>query len=66
MKKTEDKVIRFFHCANCIRQKPPGQSYQDWSKIEAGVTERGHIKISCFRCDLEIVRLIDAFDGKVN
>jgi hypothetical protein len=63
-KKPDKDILLFFHCKNCMKNKPNNQSPQDWSRVECGWTTKG-IKVRCIRCEKKIVHL-DFMGQKVN
>jgi hypothetical protein len=56
-----NSIKLFFHCGNCMPNKPADQSPSEWSSIEAGWTTLG-LQVRCKRCDLNIVHI--DFEGQ--
>jgi hypothetical protein len=47
------EIKAYLHCAQCLREKPPGVSPQEWSSNEVGWTISG-IQIWCKRHDRNV------------
>lgn len=52
-------IKRYFQCAKCIKELPPGVSPQEWARFNVGFTPQG-IQVWCVRhncnvahCDFE-------------
>jgi hypothetical protein len=56
-----NEIAMFFHCGNCLKDIPVGQSPSEWSRLEAGFTKIG-LQVRCKRCDANIVHI--DFEGK--
>jgi hypothetical protein len=52
----EMEIQTFFHCANCMPDRPEGVTPKEWVRIQAGWTEKG-LQVWCNRCDLNVVHL---------
>lgn len=52
----EEQIHTFFHCAKCIGELPVGTSPKEFSRIEAGYTDRG-IQVWCVRHNMNIVHI---------
>jgi len=44
----ENRIKAFFHCRQCIEEKPDGISPRDWAQLEVGWTRYG-IQVWCKR-----------------
>lgn len=62
--KRDPDILLFFHCKNCMKNKPHDQSPQEWSRVECGWTKEG-LKVRCIRCQQKIVH-IDFMGQKVD
>ena len=51
-----NEISSFFHCANCLDDKPTPMSPRDWISIEAGWTPLG-FQVWCIRCECNIVHI---------
>lgn len=51
-----NSIELFFHCAKCIKEKPPNVSPKDWSMIQAGWTKAG-LQVWCDRHNINIVHI---------
>jgi hypothetical protein len=60
----ENAIIKFMHCANCMKQKPLGISPRDWANIECGWTAHG-FQVWCKRCEMNVIH-IDLLGQKVD
>jgi hypothetical protein len=52
----KNEIEGFFHCANCMKDKPRNISPRDWSRLEAGWTELG-FQVWCKRCEMNIIHV---------
>lgn len=52
----KNHIVAYFHCKNCLAEKPPEVSPQQWSRIQAGATANG-IQVWCFRCNMSVVNM---------
>lgn len=59
----DNQITAFFHCAQCMREKPDGTSPREWVRLEAGWTPKG-LQVWCMRHDLNIIN-IDLLGHKV-
>jgi hypothetical protein len=51
----------FFHCAQCMEDKPANISPRDWAQIEAGWTDHG-LQVWCKRHETNILHI--DFEGQ--
>lgn len=51
-----NKIVRYFHCARCLRELPEGQSPRDWAQLEVGMTETG-VQVWCKRHNINVLNL---------
>jgi hypothetical protein len=58
-----NQIGMFFHCKQCIEEKPPELSPREWVRIEAGWTKKG-LQVWCVRHELNIIH-IDFMGQKV-
>ena len=56
-----NSIKMFFHCGNCLPDKPADQSPHEWALLEAGWTVRG-LQVRCKRCDLNVIHI--DFEGQ--
>jgi len=50
-------IKMFFHCRQCLEKLPAGITPKDWSRLQAGLTEEGTLKVECGRCGKIICEL---------
>lgn len=43
----------FFHCANCMKDKPADVSPREWAQLEIGFTPLG-LQVWCKRCECNV------------
>ena len=56
-----NEIKLWFHCSNCLPDKPARRSPAEWVRLEAGWTKLG-VQIRCQRCDLNIIHI--DFEGR--
>ncbi len=56
-----DAIERYIHCSMCLDTVPTGQSPQEWSRYEVGLTKWG-IQIWCARHKCNIMHI--NFEGE--
>lgn len=49
-------ILLFFHCANCMPEKPANVSPQEWASLEVGWTQLG-LQVWCKRCEVNVVHI---------
>jgi hypothetical protein len=54
--RTENEIGRYFHCAECLREKPDDQSPGEWARLAVGFTNAG-VQVWCTRHDRNVVHL---------
>lgn len=54
--KVPNEIIMFFHCAQCIEEKPDDESPRSWGRLEAGWTKAG-FQIWCKRHEINILHV---------
>ena len=59
----DNKICLFFHCSQCLSEKPQGVSPRDWAKLEAGWTKIG-LQIWCKRHELNVCHI--DFEGQTH
>lgn len=42
----------FFHCRQCVMEKPKGESPASYARIQAGIVAPGLIRVWCNRHDM--------------
>lgn len=47
-------IQMFFHCGNCMPDKPSGVSPREWAQLEVGWTAHG-FQVWCRRCEKNVV-----------
>ena len=52
----ENKIEMFFHCKECLNERPPLTSPQEWSDNEVGWTAKG-LQVWCKRHDRNVMDL---------
>lgn len=57
----KNDIELFFHCLECIEEKPSNLSPREWGSIEAGWTIKG-FQIWCKRHDKNVLNI--SFDGQ--
>lgn len=51
-----NEIVMFFHCQNCLRDKPNDMSPGDWARMEVGFTSIG-LQVFCRRCQANILHV---------
>jgi hypothetical protein len=51
-----NQIGLYFHCKQCLMEKPRGVSPKDWARLNAGWTKQG-VQVWCTRHDLNVVHL---------
>ncbi len=46
----------YFHCGKCLNEKPENVSPSEFSRVEAGWTDKG-LQVRCIRHDINIINL---------
>ena len=49
-------IVQFFHCAQCMKEKPSDMSPRDFASLEIGFTVLG-IQVWCKRHEINIVHI---------
>ena len=52
-KPDEPDIISFFHCGECLKERPDEFSPREWAQIEVGWTKKG-FQIWCKRHEMNI------------
>lgn len=60
---TTNEIVAFFHCMNCLNDKPNQIAPAEWACIECGWTPLG-FQVRCYRCNLNIVHV--DFEGIIH
>lgn len=57
MKEAPDSsgIGAYFHCGQCLNEKPDDVSPRDWSRTQTGLLPDGRIRVWCVRHDREVV-----------
>jgi len=50
------RIITFFTCKACQRQKPSNESMEKWARLNVGITPTG-IEVWCVRHRIQVVHL---------
>ena len=58
---TENKIVMFFHCNECIEEKPEDISPRDYAELGAGWTEQG-FQVWCKRHEMNVIHI--DFEGQ--
>jgi hypothetical protein len=53
---TGNEIKMFFHCRQCLKEKPHDVSPRDWAQLEAGWTEIG-FQVWCKRHEINIIHV---------
>ena len=61
--KQKCEIELFFHCKDCLKDRPDDASPRDWSRLEVGWTIKG-LQVWCIRHDKPVVSL--DFKGPVS
>ena len=48
------QIVSFFHCAQCLDERPEGQSPRDWTRLEFGLTADRRLQVWCLRHEREV------------
>lgn len=51
-----NEILSFFHCGQCIAEKPANVSPREWVRFEAGFTKLG-IQIWCVRHECNVLHV---------
>lgn len=62
--KIPNQIHMFFHCANCMSDKPSGITPRDYLDVEVGWTKKG-LQVWCKRCEMSVID-IDLLGQKVD
>jgi len=53
----ECSIVRFLHCAQCLNERPDGQSPREWARLAVGTTADYRLVIWCVRHEREVFAL---------
>lgn len=53
---TTNEIITFFHCKNCIGDRPKNTSPREWASLEVGWTPHG-FQVWCKRCEKNVTHV---------
>lgn len=56
-----NEIANFFHCRECLKEKPHGVSPRDWARLEIGWTLLG-FQVWCVRHDMNVIHV--DFEGQ--
>jgi len=56
-----NEIGMFFHCGECLKSRPNGESPRSWSRLEIGFTPVG-LQVWCMRHDINVVHI--DFEGQ--
>jgi hypothetical protein len=48
------QIVTFLHCAQCMDDRPDGQSPRDWARLDVGLTADRRLQVWCVRHDREV------------
>ena len=48
-----NKIGQFWHCEECLEEKPEDQSPEEWARLSVGATETG-FQVWCVRHDMNV------------
>lgn len=51
-----NEIKQFFHCNECLDEKPDNLSPRDWASLEIGFTEMG-IQVWCKRHEQNVIHI---------
>ena len=51
-----NQIVRFFHCGQCLDEKPDDVSPREYAQIEVGFTKPG-LQVWCKRHERQIIHL---------
>lgn len=51
-----NEIVTFFHCKNCIEDRPKGTSPRQWGSLEVGWTPHG-FQVWCKRCEMNVTHV---------
>ena len=57
-------ITMFFHCKECMVEKPPSVAPREWARLEVGWTEKG-VQVWCVRHNMNVAH-IDFLGQKVD
>jgi hypothetical protein len=52
--KADCQIVSFFHCVQCLDERPDGQSPRDWTWLEFGLTADRRLQVWCIRHEREV------------
>lgn len=50
-----NQIVSFWHCKQCLIEKPSNTSARDWARLEVGTTANGSLQIYCVRHDINVL-----------
>jgi hypothetical protein len=56
MSTNHSEIVAFFHCAQCLKERPEDIAPRDWAQLEAGWTKQG-IQVWCKRHELNVIHV---------
>lgn len=51
-----NEIALFFHCKECLKEKPDDASPRDWSRLEVGWTPKG-VQVWCIRHECDVCHI---------
>lgn len=52
-----DGIEVYFHCGNCVDDRPVGESPKEWGRTQTGMLPNGRLRVWCNRCDIPVATL---------
>ena len=50
----KDQGATYFHCVQCMEERPDGISPAQWARQQMAITETGHFQLRCTRHNINI------------
>jgi hypothetical protein len=51
-----NEIVSYFHCTQCLQERPAGVSPKEWAQVQAGFTPLG-LQVWCNRHEANIVHI---------
>lgn len=57
----KNSIVMFWHCSNCLPDRPEDKSPREWASLEVGFSKLG-IQVWCKRCEMNVCHI--DFEGQ--
>lgn len=61
-----NRITSYFHCGQCLEEKPDDESPLTWARFSVGMTEHGTVQVWCVRHDRGVVEVGGMSGGSGN